>query len=235
MKYIDIQDKTIESAIAKGVEELGTTAENVEVTILKQPGMFSKAKVRLTVIEENLTAPKSQPVVEEKKEEAPQQTPQAEVAPAQNTEITTPAGEVLAKICKEINPQIVISETKKDRIVIYEISGQGSEALIGKGGQGIDSLQIVLNSINRHKQDGASHIVLRIAEYEKTKEAKLHRLATESADKAVEINNTVRLPIMNSYERRIVHSFLQNDDRVITESFGVEPYRYTTVRPKDKE
>lgn len=241
MKFIDVQDKTIESAIEKGVLELGTTAENVEVTILKQPGMFSKAKVRLTIIEENMAKPSAEetmeasPEIEETLSEEVL-TQNADVStPAQDIEVSTPAGEILAKICKMINPNITISETQKDHIVIYEIAGQGSENLIGKGGAGIDSLQIVLNSINRRKQENASHIVIRIDEYEKTKEEKLHKLAVESANKAIEINNTVRLPIMNSYERRIVHSFLQDDDRVITESFGVEPYRYTTVRPKDKE
>ena len=60
MKYIDVVGKNIEEAIKQGLIELNTTEDNVEVTVLKRAGMFSKAKVRLTLINE------AQPIVEEK-------------------------------------------------------------------------------------------------------------------------------------------------------------------------
>lgn len=234
MKYIDIQDKDIETAVKKGLEELQTTAENVEVTILKQPGLFSKAKVRLTLLQEVT------PDAKEAEEVAqPQITSEekkiVDVQAELQGELSTPAGNLLAQICAFISPDIKINESERNHNIIYTLDGEGSERLIGKGGQGIESLIVVLNAINRKHQEDGKHIVVRVAQYEQTKEERLKRLATESADKAVEINNTVRLPIMNSYERRIVHSYLQEDERVVTESFGVEPYRYTTVRPKDKE
>lgn len=242
MNYIDIQEKTIELAIEKGLKELETTTENVEVTILKQPGMFSKAKVRLTIKEpqektteiniDSVDEEVSQPAKEENTESV-ETMDKADIAIS--NEISTPAGKVLAKFCNAISPSITIVETENDHNIIYTLDGKNSDRIIGKGGQGIESLIIVLNAINRHHSEKGKHIVVRVAQYEITKEEKLKKLATQCADEAIKINNTVRLPIMNSYERRIVHAFLQADDRVVTESFGVEPYRYTTIRPKDKE
>ena len=256
MKYIDVVGKNIKEAIKQGLIELNTTEDNVEVTVLKQSGMFSKAKVRLTLINE------AQPIVEvkehlsltdiekkldeeksvvenktneEQNKEEVEEKDVSQVEANQSTEITTLAGKVLADVCASISSSIVIKETQKERVVVYEISGEGSDKLIGKGGQALEGLQLILNSINRHKQAQMPYIVVRIAEYEKMKENKLQKIAIDSANKAIEINNTVRLQTMNSYERRIVHAFLQQDDRVETESFGVEPYRYITVRPKVKK
>ena len=261
MKYIDVVGKNIEEAIKQGLIELNTTEDNVEVTVLKQAGMFSKAKVRLTLINE------TQPIVEEKEhlsltdiekklneeklveeklneenksneeqnKEEIEENANPQVEANQSTEITTLAGKVLVDICAQISSNITIKETQKERVIVYEISGEGSDKLIGKGGQALEGLQLILNSINRHKEPQKPDVVVRIAEYEKMKESKLQKIAIDSANKAIEINNTVRLQTMNSYERRIVHAFLQQDDRVETESFGVEPYRYITVRPKVKK
>jgi len=251
MKYIDVVGKTIEEAIKEGLIELNTTEDNVEVTVLKQAGMFSKAKVRLTLINEvqeqkEETQKYSLSDIEKKLDEENEaknilaNEQKAEVNAVEsvdsvdNLEITTTAGKILAEVCAKVSPKITIKETQKERVIVYEIQGEGSEKLIGKGGQALEALQLVLNSINRHKEPQLPYIVLRISEYEKMKESRLQKIAVDSANKAIEINNTVRLETMNSYERRIVHSFLQQDDRVETESFGVEPYRYITVRPKNK-
>jgi len=274
MKFIDVMGKTIESAVEEGLKELGTTSDNVEITVLKQPGMFSKAKVRLTLVEnenasidnndavsnesletsdtkidEKTSEPTTAEIPQEENVEAPSENTAEDTAEntAEDTqvaekpnnqtvwtnEILGRSGNILKQICELISDKIQIKQATKNHIIIYELSGENSDKLIGREGKAIESLQLILNSINRHKDNDHRHITIRISDYEATKEKRLEKLAYETADKAVAENKTIRMNVMNSYERRIVHAFLQQDSRVETESFGVEPYRYITVRPKE--
>ena len=249
MKYVDVSGKTIELAVEEGLKELNTTLENIELTILKQPGMFSRAKVRLTLVEEKLEkvevkeAPKAQETRQEPKQtkkvvEAAQEETKPEKA-APKSEVTTGeyktvAGKVLDELVKNINSSLKVKEKTQGNVIILEVEGDDDlGALIGRQGSTLEALQTLMNSIQRIKQfENRKRIILHVGDSQKLREEKLNKLALKTIEECINQNKTIRMEPMNSFERRIAHTEIQKDARVVSESFGVDPYRYITVRPK---
>ena len=114
------------------------------------------------------------------------------------------------------------------------LSGDEMGLLIGKRGQTIDSLQylvsLVVNKINKDKD--YIRVKVDTEDYRNRRKKTLEELAKNIAYKVKRTNRSVSLEPMNPYERRIIHSALQNDRYVTTKSEGEEPYRHIIVMLK---
>jgi spoIIIJ-associated protein len=99
----------------------------------------------------------------------------------------------------------------------------------------VGALQTILNTIERrhNKTENLKRIIVNVGDYEKKREADLCAQAQKCADEAISLGRTIRMQPMNSYERHLIHDYLTNRKDVIAESFGVEPYRYLTIRPSE--
>lgn len=116
--------------------------------------------------------------------------------------------------------------------VFMNLSGEDVGTLIGYRGETLDALQYLV-SLHINRGEEAYHRVLLDAEnYRGKREETLVRLAHHLANKAVKSGRKVSLEPMNPYERRILHSALQDDNRVRTHSEGDEPYRRVVITPK---
>lgn len=123
------------------------------------------------------------------------------------------------------------SKVDEDGALSIEMKGANMGILIGKRGQTLDSLQYLTNRVANKSQEGYVRVKLDTEDYRKRRKETLENLASRIAYKVKRTRRPVSLEPMNPYERRIIHSALQSDDRVSTHSEGEEPYRRVVVTP----
>ena len=194
-----------------------------------KPEAGKKGSVSLKKIKENKTETVSAvtaaaPVYEEKKE----------LHVAVVTEATQ-------KICEKFLQEVlqamgmgevtIVSSIDEEGALAIEMSGDNMGILIGKRGQTLDSLQYLTNRVANKSQDGYVRVKLDTEDYRKRRKQTLENLAKNIAYKVKRSRKPISLEPMNPYERRIIHSALQADDRVSTHSEGEEPYRRVVVTP----
>ena len=120
----------------------------------------------------------------------------------------------------------------EDGSLSINMSGPNMGILIGKRGQTLDSLQYLVNCVANKHQSGYVRVKLDTENYRARREETLKHLAKNIAHKVKRNRRPVALEPMNPYERRIIHSALQNDPYVPTHSEGEEPYRKVVVTLK---
>ena len=121
---------------------------------------------------------------------------------------------------------------------VIDIQGEDAGLLIGKRGETLRSLQLLLNimlSQQHESQSTRMPVVLDIEHYRKRRERNLQRLAEKMASRALEIGNSVELESMNAADRRIVHMALSSSKSVITESKGEGSDRRVMIIPTNKK
>jgi len=128
----------------------------------------------------------------------------------------------------DIDASIEIEED--DEEIYIRLDGDNIGLLIGHRGETLDALQYLLSLVVNRKLDLYKRIILDAANYRKKREDILIRLAKRMAEKAVRTRKNLTLEPMNSYERRIIHSALQNHKYVETYSIGEEPNRKVVIR-----
>ena len=104
--------------------------------------------------------------------------------------------------------------------------------LIGKRGQTLDSLQYLVSLVVNKEAEEYIRVKVDTENYRKRRKETLENLAKNIAYKVKRTKRSVSLEPMNPYERRIIHSALQNDKYVITHSEGEEPFRHVVVTLK---
>ena len=125
----------------------------------------------------------------------------------------------------------IVSSIDEEGALAIEMNGDNMGILIGKRGQTLDSLQYLTNRVANKSQDGYVRVKLDTEDYRKRRKQTLENLAKNIAYKVKRSRKPISLEPMNPYERRIIHSALQADDRVSTHSEGEEPYRRVVVTP----
>ncbi|MGN1001353.1 MAG: RNA-binding cell elongation regulator Jag/EloR [Oscillospiraceae bacterium] len=133
-----------------------------------------------------------------------------------------------------VEAQIEITERENGGLNI-NLSGSGMGAVIGRRGETLDAIQHLVNySVNRGN-DKRTHISVDAENYRSKREESLVRLAEKMAAKAVKYKRSMALEPMNSYERHIIHTALQDYEGVSTSSTGVEPNRRVVVNYEKPE
>ncbi len=250
MAVIEKTGKTVDEAIAAAVAELGVAEDKLEIEILETPtkrlfGLFGEtpAKIRATVKEPPVVAeparaeepepeepPEIEPAIEPILEPSPVEEP-AEVFDREK--IIDAAEDFLREVFAAMNLQVTMKiEDAAEEGCFIELSGKGLGILIGRRGQALDSLQYLLNLAVNRKAGEKVHFTLDVEDYRRRREQALIKLAKGVAERALKTRRDVKLEPMNRHERKIIHTVLQDNDRVETHSAGEEPYRYIVVSPK---
>ena len=145
------------------------------------------------------------------------------------------ADSFLSKVLNSMNISAV-NVVKKDGdsliIDIKDISSTDMGILIGKRGNTLDSLQYLLSLVVNKNREDYLKVVLDAEGYRAKREETLVRLANKMAEKAKYVKRPIKLEPMNPYERRIIHSALQNIQGITTYSEGDEPYRRVVIQSK---
>ncbi len=202
-KMIEVSGKTEEEAIAAGLEQLGKTRDEVSVEVVER----SKKGV--------LGIGRTDAVVRLS----------YEVTDTQRDRVERYLRGLLD--CMGIEADIEITEREGGGLVA-NLSGSAMGAVIGRRGETLDAIQHLVNySVNRGSEK--MHISVDAENYRSKREESLVRLAEKMAAKAIKYKRSMALEPMNSYERHVIHTALQNYEGVSTASTGVEPNRRVVV------
>ena len=128
--------------------------------------------------------------------------------------------------------EIIVKVNEEEKLIEVDLKGEDMGILIGKRGQTLDSLQYLTNlAVNKHSENYYK-VKVDTEDYRKRRKDTLENLAKNIAYKVKRTKCPVELEPMNPFERRVIHSALQNDRFVTTHSEGDEPYRHVVVTLK---
>ncbi|HAC2570193.1 TPA_asm: protein jag [Listeria monocytogenes] len=206
MRDITAQGSNVEEAIQNALATLETTRDKVEVEVLDEgkKGIFGIGS-RLAMVK----------VIE--KEDGIQ------VAIDYLLDVATKMGAVIT---------IDVEEVGKD--VKLQIKGDSLGMLIGKHGQTINALQYLTQLIANKTTSQYKNIIVNVGDYRERRHETLVILANKMADKALKTKRAVHLEPMPSFERKIIHAILSENEQIETHSEGRDPYRYIVIKPVRK-
>jgi len=245
MDFIEVTGKTLDDAITEACQKLSVTSDKLEYEVIEKgtTGIFGfaakPALIKARVLDENS---KKEEVKEEVKAEA-----KAEAVVEAKTEVVKEAvvenkadstqvaaadpKEFLSKVFAAMNMEVNIDVNSTGEEMNIELSGNDMGVLIGKRGQTLDSLQYLTSLVVNKGQKEYIRVKVDTENYRQRRKETLENLAKNLAYKAKRTKKPVSLEPMNPYERRIIHSSLQNDKYVSTHSEGEEPYRKVVITP----
>lgn len=125
-----------------------------------------------------------------------------------------------------------VDEDEGTVVVNISLPEEQSGVFIGHRGETIASLRLLLALIISRRLDNWCPVRVNVGDYLERREEALLKKADEAADRAVKTGQEIIIPNLNSFERRIIHVYLENHEFVMTESRGKEPYRQLVVVPK---
>lgn len=210
MKSVVKVSKTIDEALAEALSELDVKEDQVEVEVLEEPskGLFGLIGAKEAKIRVTV---KFDPI---------------RIADEFLSQILDTMG-IEANLKFQLNDDIL-------NIEVVDISSSDLGILIGKRGNTLDAVQYLTSLCINKPRIKYIKVALDSEGYRKKREESLKKLARKMADKATYSKRPVKLEPMNPFERRIIHSELQNYRGVTTYSEGDDPYRRVVIVTKDK-
>lgn len=205
MDEIRKSGKTVEEAVAAALAELGAEREETDITVIEEG-----SKGFLGVFGGK------DAVVLVRKNFNPEKT----------------AENFLREVFLTMGLLIKIETKVKDKHLLIDLTGEDMGILIGKRGQTLDALQYLVNLVVNKNSKSYISVLLDTENYRQRRRETLETLAFNLAKKVKHTKKNVVLEPMNPYERRIIHSALQNDRFVTTYSEGEEPYRNVVITLK---
>ena len=208
-EFIEVSAKTVNEAITEACRKLGVTSDKLEYQVIEEGssgflGIGSKPAII-----------KASAKIEE--------------VSAEDT-----AKNFLKDVFAAMNMQVVIDVkyNEEEKSMDIELLGDEMGVLIGKRGQTLDSLQYLVSLVVNKEMEEYIRVKIDTENYRQRRKETLENLAKNIAYKVKKTRRPVSLEPMNPYERRIIHSTLQNDKYISTHSEGDEPYRRVVVTYK---
>lgn len=205
MNYLEKEAKSVEDAITEALVEMGLTSDQVTVEVLEKgpTGLMSIFSSKM-----------------------------AKVRVYRKINLPTIAESFLTDVFEKMKMEVKIAIEMDDHNNMgIDLSGPSMGVLIGKRGQTLDSLQYLVSLVVNKESDNYVRIKLDTENYRVRRKETLETLAKNLASKVKTTKKKFTLEPMNPYERRIIHSTLQNNKAVETHSEGEEPYRKVVITP----
>lgn len=211
MEYKEFSAKTVDDAITAACQHFTVTSDRLEYEVIEEGssgflGIGSKpAIIKAGVKEEKI-----------------------------EVSLNDIAKNFLKEVFEAMNMAVVIdvNYNQEDKTMDINLSGEEMGVLIGKRGQTLDSLQYLVSLVVNREQSDYIRVKVDTEDYRERRKETLENLAKNIAYKVKRTKRSVLLEPMNPYERRIIHSALQNDKYVTTHSEGEEPFRRVIVSLK---
>ena len=206
MEYIEISAKTVADAITEACQKLEVTSDKLEYIVVEEGSSgFLGIGSKPAIIKAKV-----------------------------KSSITDTAKDFLKDVFEAMNMVVVIDAKydEENKNLNVDLSGDEMGVLIGKRGQTLDSLQYLLSLVVNKESEEYIRVKVDTEDYRKRRKETLENLAKNIDYKVKRTKRPVSLEPMNPYERRIIHSALQNDKYVTTHSEGEEPIRRVVVTLK---
>ena len=207
MDMIEVSAKTVNDAITEACQKLGVTSDKLDYEVVEEGSSgFLGIGAKSAVIK----------------------------ASVKKSSVEEVARVFLNDVFQAMNMEVVIAikYNEEEKNMDIELSGNEMGVLIGKRGQTLDALQYLTNlAVNKNSEEYVK-VKIDTEDYRKRRRETLENLAKNIAYKVKRTKRPVSLEPMNPFERRVIHSTLQNDKFVTTHSEGEEPYRHVVVTLK---
>lgn len=203
MKSIEITGRTVEEAISNALKELKLDREKVEIEVLEEgsKGIFKLLGAK-----------------------------PARVKATVKRDYLYEAKTFLRDILDKMDLKCEIRVKEENELVKINLNGPNMGILIGHRGETLDAVQYLVSLVvNKDHEEEYKRVILDTENYRLKREETLKRLAGRLAFKVKSTGKYVKLEPMNPYERRIIHSALQNNEYVTTYSEGEEPFRRVVI------
>lgn len=216
------EGKTTNEAIEKGLKELKTSKNKVEIKVLENEDkktFFSILAPKVVKVEMRLK--ESHTNCEKNRE------------PMDFAETIKDLERFLKEFIAHLPTKDLQYEIKQDgNLIKIDLKDEKAAYLIGYRGETLNSLQNILSNIASNDKQEKVRVLLNISNYREKREQDLKTLAGKIAESVVKSRKSITLEPMSAYDRKIVHSVLQEHERVKTYSIGKEPYRKVVVSLK---
>lgn len=214
------EGKTTNEAIENGLKKLGVTKKDVEIKVLEEEkkSFFDILAPRVVKVELILKGGK--------KEHKDIEVSEKDLENALNI-----TNEFLNCLKEKIDGIEYKAEIKGDTIFI-KINGDKASELIGYRGETLEALQNIISAIANKQTRERVRIILDILDYKEKRKSVLEGLAKKVEKTVIRTGKPYKLEPMNAYERKIIHTALQESEAVTTNSVGEEPYRRVIVIKK---
>ncbi len=206
MKTIEMTGKTIDEALENALNELKLTKDRVDVEIIDEgnKGFLNLIGVKPAKIRVSV----KRNAVEEAKT-------------------------FLEEVLSSMGVEAKLEATEENDNIFINISGDKMGLVIGYRGETLDSLQYLVSLVvNKDHSEAYKRVTLDTENYRKKREETLIKVAEKTAYKVKKTGRPYKLEPMNPYERRIIHSALQDYSEISTYSEGEEPYRRIVISMK---
>lgn len=207
MEFIKVSAKTVNDAITDALIKLGATSDQIEYEVIEKGSTgFLGLKTKPAIIKVR-----------------------------KKFSMEDNVKEFLSKVFVAMNMEvdIIVVNDEENHTIDVDLKGNDMGVLIGKRGQTLDSLQYLTNLAINKQSDNYVKVKLDTEDYRKRRKETLENLAKNIAYKVKRTKRPVSLEPMNPFERRVIHSSLQNDRYVATHSEGEEPFRHVVVTLKN--
>lgn len=203
MEYIEVKGKTVDDAVTEALVQLGTTSDQIEYEVVDKGSA-------------GFLGFNSKPAI---------------IKVRKKFSLEDQVKDFLSQVFKamDLEVEIITKLDEENKVMDVEFKGPEMGVLIGKRGQTLDSLQYLTNLAVNKQSDSYVKVKLDTEDYRRRRKETLENLAKNVAYKVRRSRRTVSLEPMNPFERRVIHSTLQNDKYVETHSEGEEPNRHVVV------
>ena len=234
IKTLEKSARTEDEAIALALSELGLDRDEVSVEILERAKSgFLGIGAAPAVIRVSYEVADEEPVKEAKPVKAAAKaaaTQEVPAVPADEPAEYAQIRQFLTGLLDRMGVKAQMEFSPRDNGgVNVSLSGSGMGAIIGRRGETLDAIQHLTNYVVNRGSEKHMHISVDAECYRSKREESLTRLAEKMAEKAIKYKRSMALEPMNSYERHVIHTALQNYKGVTTSSTGVEPNRRVVV------
>ena len=227
----EFEGKTEQEAIARAIDELGLERDDFDVEIIdsQKKGFFKKGSVKICVHvaddsnkeAHNIDSPVKEEVAEEGESLAPENDNEQKVI------------DYLTELLSKMGyPATVKINFRRDNKVGFDISSEASSIIIGRKGKNLDAIQLIVN-VYAGNLDPEMKVVIDSENYRMRHEEQIIRLAYKTAEIVKRTGRSKILEPMNPFERRLVHTALNNMDGVDTKSEGEGLYKQVRILPID--
>lgn len=209
MEFIEVSAKTISDAITEACQKLTVTSDKLEYEVVEEGSAgFLGIGSKPAVIKARV-----------------------------KSSVEDTAKDFLKDVFEAMKLAVIVNVKydEADNSMDIDLSGDEMGVLIGKRGQTLDSLQYLVSLVVNKNVDNYIRVKVDTENYRQRRKETLENLAKNIAYKVKRTKRPVSLEPMNPYERRIIHSALQNDKYVTTHSEGDEPFRHVVVVLKKYE
>ena len=224
MTSIISEGKTTTEAIENGLKQLKVSKKDVNIKVIEEDKRSFFSILAPKVVKVELTLKEEKVRKSEKREET-----EIHVSDEDFKRAEANIKEFLDNFIKSLKEELTYKISLNQGIVEVEMQGKNAGFLIGYRGETLYGMQTLLTAVANRGVESRVILRLDIENYKAKREKTLENLAIRTAETVMRTGKTITLEPMQAYERKIIHSALQDNKKICTDSTGVEPRRRIVI------